>query len=473
MEIKTSVTVGSLTIAENVDLVVKDGGVLRIGNDNSENRDQYGNLRVENGGQVIFGEGEVKVNDFVLEAKLGDNTEANPASSGQVDGAEQLTVRGDAYFSISFDPRGQIDYGWYDFTVPFEVDVMNGVYDEHGNKLTYNVDYAVMDFSESQRAVNGKHWNWFTGTLKPNRLYSITLEETKTWNTFLFKRKTNVDTYGSNVYGASCTDGAAKKDRGWNGMGNGTLQYRQLNNLPAQTKIQVYDHVNDRYTERDADEYTYAVGTAFFVQVDEPKNIDLTTVEDDRYFLAPARIKGRTFDEFRLALREEGSQNVADHLWVSASEDATGEYVIGRDLLKMGTPTNAKVAQMWCTNNGMKLCDIEMPLVNNNASTPISIYAPQNGVYTLAVERAPENAILFLTKNGRVMWNLSQSGYLLDLTKGTTEEYGLCLVYSAPQVATGVDEVVNGVKGQKVIIDNKIYIIRGGRMYDATGRMVK
>lgn len=29
----------------------------------------------------------------------------------------------DAYFQMSFDPSGQITYGWYDFVVPFEVDI--------------------------------------------------------------------------------------------------------------------------------------------------------------------------------------------------------------------------------------------------------------------------------------------------------------------------------------------------------------
>ena len=475
VDIDSPVSVDAITIKEGVTVRVKEGAVLTIGNSDSFVRSSYGNLYVENGGQVIFGEGEMKVKDFVLEAQLGDNTNANPASSGQVNGAEQLKVTGDAYFRISFDPRGAIDYGWYDFTVPFEVDALNGVYDANGNKLTYNSDYAVMDFSESKRAVNGKYWNWFSGTLQPNKLYSITFDDEKNWNTFLFKRKSVTANFGGDAYNASYTNNGETNDRGWNGMGNGTMRHCQLNNLPAQTKIQVYDHANDRYVERDADEYTYAVGTAFFVQVDEEKEIDLTAVEATRGFLAPARYEGRTFDEFRLALTAEEANNVADYLWVSASEEATGDYVIGRDLIKMGTPTNAKVAQMWTTNNGLTLCDIEMPLIANKANTNVSFFAPQSGLYEIAVERAPEDATLYLTKNGKVVWNLSMNPCELNLEKGTTEGYGLRIV-AREQTPTDIENVdsFGGENVRKVMIDNVIYIVTPeGKMYDIIGKSVK
>ena len=471
-----NVIIGGLTINEGKTVVVKDSAVLTIGNLSSFERENgYGNLYVENGGKVILSSGEVKVNDFILEAKLGDNTESNPTSSGQVDGDEQLTVNGDAYFKISFDPRGAIDYGWYDFTVPFEVDVRNGVYDEDGNKLTYNVDYAVMDFSEAKRAANTKYWNWFTGTLQPGQLYSITLEETKTWNTFLFKRKANTTQYGSNTYGASYTESGETNGRGWNGMGNGTLRHCQLNNLPAQTKILVYDHANDRYVEREADEYTYAVGTAFFVQVDAAKDIDLTAVEDNRAFLAPMREQSQT-EEFRLSLREEGNHNPADQMWVSASEEATGEYVIGHDLLKMGTPTQAKVAQMWCNNNGLQLCDIEMPLINEEANCTIGLFAPKTGAYTLEIARAPKDGALYLTYNDNIIWDLTMSAYELVLSKGTTDGYGLRLVNKrAPQVTTGTDEINGGeMRVRKVIIDNIIYMVTPeGAIYDINGKKVQ
>ena len=474
MTINSAASVKSITIEEGVTVTVKSGVTLQIGNGAPKSRTTYGNLHVEDGAQVIIKDGGImNVNNFTLEASIGNNS--TPASSGQVSGDGDLDVNGDVYFKVSFDPSGAITYGWYDFTVPFEVDVLNGVFDKDGNKLTYNVDYAVMEFSEEKRATNtGRPWIWFNGTMQPSKLYTITLDDEKNWNTFLFKKKAGSSVLGSNSYEASYSNIGEKTNRGWNGMGNGTLHYCQLNKLPAQTKIQVEDHANECYVEKEASDYTYAVGTAFFVQVPEEQKVDLTAVSEKRDFMAPARY-GKTTDEFRLALTAENAEHVADHLWVSASEDATGEYVIGRDLLKMGTPTNAKVAQMWSTNNGLTLCDIEMPLVNGDARCELGLYAPQAGEYTLAVERAPEEASLFLTYNNRVIWNLSVSPYTFDLSKGTTEGYGLRLVAEAPQMHTDIEETGADAQGvKKMLIDNVLYIVTPeGKMYDAVGKCIK
>ena len=83
---------------------------------------------------------------------------------------------------------------------------------------------------------------------------------------------------------------------------------------------------------------------------------------------------------------------------------------------------------------------------------------------------------LYLTYNDRPIWNLSMSPYVLDLTNGTTEGYGLQLyVRTAPEVATGVDEVQgDNVPCTKVLMDGKMYIITPeGAIFDATGKKVK
>mgnify|MGYP006936065016 CR=1 FL=1 len=116
-----------------------------------------------------------------------------------------------------------------------------------------------------------------------------------------------------------------------------------------------------------------------------------------------------------------------------------------------------------------------MPLEGNKASTPLNLYAPQAGTYEIAVEKSPEDASLYLTKNGRVVWNLSMSPYEFDLTKGTTEGYGLRIVADR-QTTTDIDQVESGkskVESKKVLIDDQIYIVMpDGRMYDAAGRCV-
>lgn len=480
VDVTDEITVDAMTIKEGVTVTVKDGAVLTIGNSDSYIRSTYGNIHVETGGRVILKDGELRVNDFFLDASIGSMSRS--ASSGQVNGEEtNLKVRGESYFQICFDPVA-ISYGWYDFVLPFDVEVVGGIYlpSDLNTPLVNNVDFAIMEFSEADRAANKKAWHWFSGTLKAGKLYTITLDETQpSRTTYVFKKKASAELGAANTYNAECTTSAPATDRGWNGLGNGTLRYCQLNteSLPDDAKMQIYDHNNDCYKPCEATEYTYAIGTAFFIQVNKNnQTITLDTVADSRAFRAPSRDM-RLVEEFRLALKAEDTEYTLDNLWISASEEATEEYEIGKDLLKMGTPTSAKTAQMWATKGGLKLCDIETRMEGNGASSDLNLYVPQAGMYELEVEKMPEDATLYLTYNGRAIWVLSASPYMLDLNAGVTEGYGLRIEAQAPQVATGFENggLLNDANNvRKVVIDNTIYIITPeGKMYDIVGKSVK
>ena len=473
VEIKTEVTVGSLTIAENVDLVVKNGGVLTIGNDDSETRTTYGNLHVENGGKVIFGEGKVMVNDFTLEAKLGDAE--NVGMSGQILNPATLKVNGNAYFDLALDPSGACSKGWYDFTVPFPVDALNGVTrfrNSNGEErtITNEVNYAIMDFSESRRLETGYGWKKFRGVMQPGQCYTITIDDVD--NIYRFK-KTDKGAFNnalSENLAYTETDNAV---RGWNGLGNGTMSYI---NLSAENieKVQVYNHGTNSYTAVPMNAYTYVVGSAYFVQAPELGSMMQYSHSGATHTLRAPQREAEGVTEFTLTLAEENANHIDDRFYVSASEDATNTYTIGRELTKFGNPTESKVAQVWTEAYGLKLCDIEMTLNNSTANCALNLYAPKAGQYTISVESAPEDAMLYLTYNGRAIWNLSYSPYVFDLTKGTTEGYGLKMYVQ--QVTTDIEngELLNGENGvRKVLIDDVIYIVTPeGKMYDITGKSV-
>lgn len=472
--IDEDITVGDLTIESTGSVAVISGGTLTV-NGTSEDRTEYGDVHVMSDGALALGNSaDLQVRDFTLDASLGNSS--NAATSGQVSGDVNLHINRDAYFQMSFDPRGYITLGWYDMTVPFEVEVLNGVYDNYMNKLTNGVDYLVMSYDEVKRASSGNGWALFNGTMQPGRIYTITLDDAKTWNTFIFKKKSGSNLLSNGSCTAQYSSIGEAKDRGWNGLGNGTLQHRELAGLSGR-KVQVYNFQEKIYEAFDADEKAYAVGTAFFVQADaNMSTIDLTTTDGTKALRAP-QYASRALDEFRLTLTAEGEDRYTDRMWVSASEEATGEYVIGHDLLKMGTPKDAKVAQMWTVNNDLRLCDIEMPLMDDKAQCPISFFAPQAQTYEIAVDQAPEDATLYLTYNDRIIWSLSASPYTIDLAKGMTEGYGLRIVarHNAPSVATGMDELnVDQDGNRKVLIDNMLYIITPeGAMYSVTGEKVK
>ena len=469
------VTVGSLTIEDGGSVTLTVDGSLTV-NGETEDREKYGDIHVKETGNLVLGnEAELKVNDFILDASLGDR-EHNGAS-GQVSGEEALDIKGDVYFDLEVDPRGAIDYGWYTFTVPFDVNVAGGIYrvNDDGTTVLYKAgrDFIIARYDEAQRAKGGKGWVTVnSGVLQAGKAYNLTLDDEVVQNKIRFVWN------GNNSLGAaySCsvdyTPTGLEGYCGWNGLGNGTLAYAQLNDLADNAKVQMYDHASNTFTSVYANEFSYAVGTAFFYQVESSEPVLLSQSDGTRELRAPQR-EIYEVSEFSISLSTESTGRMADKFYFSANEDAVESYTVGHDLMKMGTPSAAKTAQLWSLKEDKMLCDIETKLDGNDASAPLMFFAPKAETYKLQVERAPANTSLYLTYNGRVIWNLSYSPYTLDLTKGTTEGYGLKLYVN--RIATDIDDVQgDNVQCTKVIMDNQIYIVMpNGAMYDATGKKVQ
>ena len=474
VDITSDVTVESMTIKEDVTVTVKDGATLTLGASASYVRATYGNLKVESGGQVVFGEGVLKVNDFVLEAKLGDTD--NVGKSGQVFNPASLDVRGNAYFELALDPTNECTYGWYDFTVPFPVDALNGVTRYNNGThveqtITNEVHYAIMDFSESRRVETGYGWKKFRGIMQPGQCYTITTNNED--NVYRFK-KTADGAFNTQLKTSLAYSSDVESDvRGWNCLGNGTMAYADLSAAGIE-KVQLYSHGTNSYIPVNIDEYTYVVGSAYFIQaLAANKEITYTHSGANHTLRAPKQAM-ESISEFALSLTNE-TQKETDRLYVGASEDALNVYEAGRELTKFAAPTEAKTAQVWANAYGLQLCDIDMPLNGEEANCTLGLYAPKAGQYTLSVKDEVEDASLYLTYNDQVIWDLTASPYVFDLAKGTTEGYGLRITARAPQIATGIDETnADSQSVRKVLINNTIYLVTPeGKMYDIVGKSVK
>lgn len=470
-----NVSVQSLTIAQGAEVTLNVSGKLNIGSGNSQNLTGYGDLHVREGGQVNLSNGTLKVHNFTLDAALSGTKGGvhQNAASGQVANPTKLDVRGEAYFVLTIDPADALTYGWYDFTVPFEVEISNGIYRYGENTPMRNgVDFMIMEYSESRRATGARGWVNASGTLQPGRAYTIGLDKWE-YTTYVFKKKAGSYATGTNSFNAVASAGASQT-RGWNGLGNGSLSHAQLTGAFSAAKVQIYDHAHNVYITKEANESNFAVGTAFFIQVSEAQTISFESAQENRTLMAPSR-EVYTTDEFRLTLKDAETENETDRLWLSASEEATEEYVIGHDLLKMGTPTSGTVAQMWTMKGGKVLCDVEATMNGERATAPLSFYAPKAGQYELAIDQAPEDVTLYLTYNDQVIWILSFGSYVFDLEKGTTEGYGLRMETNrAPQITTDIDEQMTGVQNRKVMINNTLYIVTAeGAVFDVMGKNIK
>ena len=187
------------------------------------------------------------------------------------------------------------------------------------------------------------------------------------------------------------------------------------------------------------------------------------------YHRAPA-----TNADNRFVLDMTHNDQLADRIIVQTADEKANEYVIGKDLSKMGVSSN--VGQMWMERYDTKLCKNTVELNGQQAEYPLNIFAPASGEYVLSAVQERGDAVLYLTYNGRPIWNLSNSEFVFDLEKGTTTEYGLRLIAKAPQIGTGIEEtIVDGkdATATKVLINDQVLIIRGDRTYTIDGQLVK
>ena len=117
-----------------------------------------------------------------------------------------------------------------------------------------------------------------------------------------------------------------------------------------------------------------------------------------------------------------------------------------------------------------------MKPIEEEANYPLGIFIPADGEYRIFTEAQPnEQTALYLTFDGQAIWNLSDGAYVATFEKGTNNRYGLRISAKAPKVVTGIDEAIVDAKGEirKVLINDKVFIIRGNNVYSVDGQIVK
>ncbi len=427
-----------------------------------------GDLKIELSGDLTLSSG-LKVRDFTICAKAGNTS--TPAASGQVRNAANLTCTGNAYFLYTVDPSGRVQYGWYDFTVPFPVNVLSGIagIDENSilNEDFMNErDYAIMEYLGERKAQGQYPYQKFRSVMQPNQLYSITLDSRYNYNTVRFQKTADGDLVASNTVTLNEYTGSGTYNN-LNGVGNGTLHHADADNLSVGF-VQVYQSGDKTFLTVDKTQYSFVVGTAFMVQETGRMTLNQAT---HGALLAPSRYESAPATAIQIA-RE--AQPFRDQLFISASETGGQAYTLGTDLAKAGNIGNVNVPQIWTNAYNTKLCVHEAQLINGEASYNLSLYAPAADTYTLTSKNIPADYSLYLTQNGTILTELNGT-YTLDLNKGITTEYGLLLVetYKTP---TGMEE--SGIRSQesgisKILHNGVLYILHNGKIYNAQGAKVK
>ena len=451
-------TVNAAGITANADVTIKNGGTLNVNADK-----QIGDLTVENGGKVTLSNKLTVVGTFTIETTMASG------ESGQLSGASTSNFEAaEAYIDITFGAGGT-NQQWHAFTVPFPVDAMNGIYDLDGNKLTNEVNYAIMDYHGDIRAKGQYGWKKYRGVLVPGTFYIMATDGYRT--TYRFKKKAGEALVADNskeIFKYAKSGDGQDTDAGWNGIGNPNLFYGKVN-----LAVQVLDPMSYTFVTKTAQSTNFVVGTPFFYQATANGSMVMETANAGGNY-APARERAIEIKDVPVSF---GNEDFNDYLYVTANEDALNTYETGKDLVKMTMTNTPKVAQIFGKAYNTKLCMVHAPMVNDQAEVALELYAPQAGIYTISVPAEREDASLYLTKDGNIIWDLTMSPYEAEFDKGQNNGYGLMLVRKAPQVTTGMETVDNSQSTihncQKVILNDHVYILRDAQLYDVTGKAVK
>lgn len=402
-------------------------------------------------------------------------------ASGQLLHAENLTLTGDAYFDMT--PAGGFNAKtWYAVAVPWQVDVNNGIY-VGSSRQTINSNFYMVYYNSAERAANGPSDDCWTfasngATMQPGTLYMIYMNNATPTIRFKKKAGSAILTTSLNV---QAYYSANPIDAGWNGIANPSLYHAYLN---ASSDTYNHEHTvqtvnfgqryvpgDDRYEPVNMKENSLIVGAPIFVQVAANKVVPAEMTNGS--FSAPARRKS-IVDNAYYEVQISAGEEYTDRIYLQTMEDKEDQYVIGLDLAKAGVST--KVAQMWVDRYNTKLCVNTTAPIGSSATYPLGIFAPQDGDYQISsATEMQQGQEMFVTMNGRTIWNLAYGPYTATLTSGNHTEYGLKLI-QAPATPTGVDPITDNpspLTVKKVLIDNHVYIIRDGEVYTVTGQKVQ
>lgn len=494
-------TENDVTLRTNV-TVVENGGELVVTNGSSigeEDPSEESIIIVESGGQLnVEVGGSVEADVFIIEATTEDQ-EVSPGAHEEVQVSGELSETGSKnVHSIYYDLTRKggtepfLARVWYAVAVPWAVEVPNyangGVFIKRGEEFIpqrLGATFDLISYDGNCRAQNGAGANCWVyledepeDVMVPGKLYMIYLTE-ETY-TIRFKKKDGVGIHTNTLtvspYVETTSNGG--KDANWNGIAN-PATYKAYMNVSVGGLVQKFvpgtqPRDGGRYLTTTLDD-KQAVGQPFFVQVNPDASTSVTVTRNiPSPTLAPRRAQAEADQEVRYAIGIAANGKLADRLYIQTAEEKEDKYVIGQDMAKMGISNY--VAQIWVARYDAKLCQNTVAMARDKAVYPLGIYAPQAGEYMIfaPTDMEPGDNI-YLTKDGRVIWNLTMAPYYATLEQGTTNSYGLRLIRSnAPAVTTGVDEVQSeNAQCTKVIMDDHVYILRGEELYTITGQKAK
>jgi hypothetical protein len=243
--------------------------------------------------------------------------------------------------------------------------------------------------------------------------------------------------------------------------------------------VSVPVHDFSEYVQTPVAEAQLLPGWCFFVQVGTAGNLTfLTSKQDDDSNMpiyAPQR-QDAAMPINRFALKLTGADHT-DKTTVIVSDRYTTDYEIGADLEKLFG--NSYTLATYTLSQGQPMAFNAMPESSAEQLIPVGCRTPEQGVYTFALEQNEglehfERIDLIDYETGQLTNLLTDSYSFTALRTQTDERFAINAVISTHNTPTDIIPPTDsgGVRIEKRIIDDKLYIFTPSAVYDATGKRV-
>ena len=295
---------------------------------------------------------------------------------------------------------------------------------------------------------------------------------------------THKDQVEITAYGADADPAKPTYVVGWNMIANpymaiytGTIEYSDA------TKVNVVNIPDVNFREYDQVATATAKlkpGSAFLVQA--PKTGVVTFGAANRKLSTPS---------YRREVREEtepeqqayivlSNEDAEDMMGIFVSDKYTVEYDLNGDVEKM--LSDGTTLRTYMRYNDMNMAYVAIDKVLAQEPIPVSVRIPNDGEYTFSLHEASivanlEGVYLIDHYEGNRETNLLEENYMFYSPSGTiTDRFTINAKVGARDVPTDIDVTdaeKNSGKAVKFLYRDKLYIMRSGRIYDATGKQVK
>ena len=177
---------------------------------------------------------------------------------------------------------------------------------------------------------------------------------------------------------------------------------------------------------------------------------------------------------FQLELSQDSAYCDRTFVRMTDNEDVTNNFDFNHDLSK---ETNAGRANIWTmTADSVSAAGNSMPISDQTTIVPVGVKIIADGDYTFALPEGVEGVGVVLIDNiAGTRTNLALTEYTVNLTAGTYDERFYLEISPIAQSPTGIEQTGSDSKDgvRKVMVDGILYIVKDGRIYDATGTRVQ